>query len=128
MSTPQVLRWYYAATAIFLLLDYGFSVNLRIAFLESQPAARAAYYAVCFACLWLMAWRPAWSAAIGAVESAVTIGALIISLMLKIMSVNESIVSENAVIFGFEDVGNFILSGSIAYLSWVAALKRLKSH
>lgn len=128
MSTPQILRWYYAATAIFLLLDYGFSINVRMAFLESQPAARAVYYAVCFGCLWLMAWRPAWSAAIAAVESIVTIGALIVSMMLKIMSINESIVYESAVIFGFEDVTNFLISGSVAYLSWVTALKRLKSH
>jgi len=33
----NVLIIYYAATALFLALDYGFGINLRAAFLENMP-------------------------------------------------------------------------------------------
>ena len=126
MTTTRVLRWYYAATALFLLLDYGIGINVRVAFLEPFPAARAAWYGLCFGCLALMAWRPQWSDVIAATESALVIGALVIGMMTKIMSINESIFLQSGVNFGFEDVTNFMISGSIAYWSWVAALRRLK--
>ena len=42
MFRDRILPWYYAATVLFLLLDYGFGVNVRIAFLEPFPAARLA--------------------------------------------------------------------------------------
>ena len=40
MNVARVLPWYYAATALFLILDYVFDINVRVAFLESLPAAR----------------------------------------------------------------------------------------
>ena len=71
-TTPfsnKVLVVYYAATAIFLVLDYAAGLNIRIAFLQPYPEARLAYYGVCFVCLGLMLWRPAWTVLIGAFES-----------------------------------------------------------
>lgn len=49
--TRNVLVSYYAATALFLLLDYLLGINLRLAFLDANAGFRAAYYAFCFACL-----------------------------------------------------------------------------
>ena len=57
----RVLQLYYAATIVFLVLDYGFGVNVRIAGLQGFPALKAGYYLVIFACLGLVLWRPAWS-------------------------------------------------------------------
>ena len=68
-DSRKVLVLYYAATLVFLVLDYAVGLNLRLAFLDSAPVARAAYYGVCFLCLALMLWRPAWTVFIGAFES-----------------------------------------------------------
>ena len=59
-SAPRrVLQVYYAATIVFLMLDYGADLNVRIAGLEGLPQLKAGYYVVIFACFGLMLWRPA---------------------------------------------------------------------
>ena len=64
-ASSKILLAYYAATALFLLLDVAWGFNVRLAFLETLPVARAAYYGVCFTCLGLILWRPAWTVLIG---------------------------------------------------------------
>ena len=63
-GSRRVLQAYYAATFVFLLLDYGAGLNLRIAGLEGFLKLKAGYYLVTFACLGLTLWRPAWSTAL----------------------------------------------------------------
>ena len=36
----NILRVYYAATVIFVSLDYGLDINVRAAFLENTPTLR----------------------------------------------------------------------------------------
>lgn len=62
----NVLIIYYAATAVFLTLDYGFGINLRAVFLENTPGLRMGYYLVLFCCIGLLLWRPQWSTFVGA--------------------------------------------------------------
>lgn len=125
MNATRILPWYYAATLVFLLLDFFGSVNVRVAFLDTLPAARVAYYGICFACLGLMIWRPAWTTLIGTFESLVTMIALIFGMALRVMVPNDAIVEENIAIVTSEQLVNFIIAGSIAYLSWVKGLKAL---
>jgi hypothetical protein len=54
MRADQILPWYYGATVFFLLLDYVFGLNVRLAFLDALPAAKLAYYGICFFCFGLM--------------------------------------------------------------------------
>jgi len=125
VNATRILPWYYAATLVFLLLDFFGSVNVRVAFLDTLPAARVAYYGICFACLGLMIWRPAWTTLIGTFESLVTMIALIFGMALRVMVPNDAIVEENIAIVTSEQLVNFIIAGSIAYLSWVKGLKAL---
>lgn len=125
VSATRILPWYYAATLVFLLLDFFGGVNVRVAFLDTLPAARVAYYGICFACLGLMIWRPAWTTLIGTFESLVTMLALIFGMALRVMVPNDAIVEENIAIVTSEQLVNFITAGSIAYLSWVKGLKAL---
>ena len=125
MNAARFLPWYYAATAVFLLLDYGFDVNVRVAFLESLPAARLGYYGICFTCLGLILLRPAWSTVIGAFESLVTLVALIFGMGLRVLVPNDAIFAENADIVTIQEIVNFLISGSIAYLSWVKGIEGL---
>jgi len=125
MSAIRILPWYYAATIVFLLLDYAAGINVRVAFLESLPTARAAYYAICFVCLGLMIWRPAWTTLIGTFESLVTLVALIFSMGLRVLVPTDAIFDENATFVTPYEIINFILAGSMAYFAWVRGLREL---
>ena len=127
MFRDRILPWYYAATVLFMLLDYGFGVNVRIAFLEPFPAARMGYYLVCFACLALILWRPTWSTLIGTVESLVTLVALILSMALRVMIPNDAIFEQSVGFVGYQEILNFLIAGLVAYSSWTTGLKRLRS-
>jgi len=125
MSTIRILPWYYGATVVFLLLDYFMGINVRVAFLEPLPAARAAYYAICFICLGLMIWRPGWTVLIGTFESLVMLVALIFGMGLRVLVPTDAIFAENASFVTMQEVVNFIIAGSVAYLAWVRGLKEL---
>ncbi len=125
MNAARVLPWYYAATVVFLILDYTAGINVRIAFLEGLPAARIGYYGVCFACLGLILLRPAWATLIGTFESLVTLIALIFSMGIRVLIPNDAIFAENADIVTVQEMINFLLSGSMAYLSWVKGVREL---
>ncbi len=128
MRIDRILPLYYAATALFLLLDYGFGLNVRIAFLDALPAARMAYYGICFACLGLMIWRPAWTTFIGTFESLVTLIALIFGMAVRVMIPNDAIFEENATIITYQEVVNFVIAGGVAYLAWIRGLKELQGR
>ena len=121
------MRWYYAATAVFLLLDMLFNVNVRIAFLDALPELRAAYYGVCFTCLGMMVWRPAWTVIISAFESLVTLSALIISFGTRAMMIGGSTLAGAESFVSIQEVVNFLISGSIAYIAWSRGIAELQS-
>ena len=125
-ASTQIMRWYYAATAVFLLLDLLLDVNVRIAFLEASPALRAAYYGVCFACLGMMLWRPAWTVIISAFESLVTLSALIISFGTHAILVSDAMLEGREPFVSIPEVVNFLMSGSIAYIAWSRGIAELQ--
>ncbi len=128
MRADRILPWYYAATAVFLVFDYALGINVRIAFLDAWPAARLGYYAVCFACLGLVLWRPRWTTLVGTFESLVTLVALILGMALRVMIPIDAIVGENAAIVTYQELVNFVISGSVAYLAWVTGIRQLQRH
>lgn len=121
----RTLRLYYAATAVFLALDYIFGINVRIAFLEPLPAARAAYYGVCFFCLALIVFRPGWAVFVGAFESLVTVVALILSMGLRVIPMNDAMLEGGGDIVSAEEIVNFVISGSIAYFAWYRGIHEI---
>ncbi len=123
----RILVAYYAATAVFLLLDFALGFNIRLAFLEPLPAARAAYYGVCFACLGLMLWRPAWTVLVSAFESLVTLSALIISMGMRTLLVTDRVLETGTGLVTMPEIYNFLISGSVAYIAWVKGVNRLKT-
>lgn len=118
---------YYAATAVFLLLDFALGFNIRLAFLESLPAAKAAYYGVCFTCLGLMLWRPSWSVLISAFESLVTLSALIINMGMRALLVTDRVLETGAGFITMPEIYNFLISGGVAYIAWVKGINRLRT-
>lgn len=128
INVTRILPWYYAATALFLLLDYGLGINVRLAFLDALPTARVAYYGICFTCLALMLWRPRWTTLIGTFESLVTLIALIFGMAVRVMIPNDAIFEENAAFVSYQEIINFIISGSMAYFSWAKGLQQLRGR
>ena len=116
---------YYAATAVFLLLDLALGLNVRIAFLQGSPPLRAAYYGICFACLSLILWRPGWTPLVTAFESLVTLAALIVSFGTRAILASDAVLEGRDTALTLPEVVNFLLAGGIAYLAWTRGLREL---
>lgn len=132
MSVPNVSHGiiviYYAATAVFLSLDFFLGINVRVAFLETMPGFRLAYYAVCFGCLVLMLWRPAWTTVVALVESLATMIALIFTMALRSMIVTDAMLETGVGFVTMSEIVNFVIAGGAAYLSWLQGLKALANR
>lgn len=125
-AAANILLLYYAATFLFVVLDFAVGINVRLAFLEPYPAARLAYYAVCAVCLALMVWRPGSTELIGAFESLVTLIALILSTGMRAIIVSDATLEGTTKLLTFPEIVNFLLAGGIAYIAWVQGISRLR--
>lgn len=121
----RLLWFYYAATALFVLLDYCLDINVRLAALESYPAAKASYYVLCFVCLGLMVWRPSWSTWIAAGESLITLSILIISMALRVMIVTDDMLETGRGVVTMYELVNFMMATGAAYIAWIRSAKVL---
>lgn len=124
-AARSVLQAYYAATIAFLVLDYGFGMNVRIAGLQAFPGLKAGYYLVIFGCLGLTLWRPAWSTAVGVVESLATLVTLIFSVALRSMFPGDLALETGAGFVSVAELVNFVLTGSIAWYAWHRGMTQL---
>jgi len=125
-SSQSVMRSYYIATVLFLLLDIVFSVNVRIAFLDSQDTLRALYYAIIFACMVLILWRPGWTVIISVVESLVLLVALILNMGMRTMLVSDAMLESGTGFVTMPEIFNFMITGGIAYLALMQGIKDLR--
>ena len=124
----RILQAYYAATIVFLMLDYGAGLNVRVAGLEGLPQLKAGYYLVIFACLGVTLWRPAWSTAVGVVESLATIVTLIFSVALGSLFPTGQMLETGSAPLGVPEIVNFVIAGSIAWYAWQRGLAELFGH
>ena len=125
-DSSRILVLYYAATVVFVVLDFAFGFNIRLAFLEPLPTARIAYYALCFTCFALMLWRPAWTVLISAFESLVTLSALIIGMGMRTLLLTDRMLETGAGFVTMPEIWNFLISGGIAYIAWVKGIRHLQ--
>lgn len=124
----NILIIYYAATAVFLTLDYGFGINLRATFLENMPGLRMGYYLLLFGCFGLMLWRPQWSTLVGVVESLATLIALIFNMALRSMLVTDTMLETGTGFVTAPEIVNFIIVGGAAYVSYLQGARALASR
>jgi len=123
-----LLKVYYAATALFLLLDYLGGINVRLAFLDPWPLWRGLYYLGCFGCLGLIAWRPALTTLVATAESLITLAALIISMGYRVMTVSESLLTSSPEFVTTEEILNFAIVGLVAWYGWFHGSEALKKE
>lgn len=125
--TDRLLPAYYAATALFLLLDVGFDINVRVAFLEQWPIWRVLYYGILFGCFILMLRWPDWREVIAGLESLVTLVALILHMGVR-ATAGGGVVDGEFVPVTLEEIVNFLMSGGFAYHSWVRGSDALRKR
>jgi len=123
-----LLKAYYAATVLFLLLDYLGGINVRIAFLDPWPAWRSLYYLACFGCFGVIAWRPGLTTLVTTVESLLTLAALITSMGVRVMTVSGSVLTSSPDIVTAEEILNFAIVGFIAWYGWFRGAEALKKQ
>jgi hypothetical protein len=124
----NILAVYYAATALFVSLDYGFGINIRAAFLENTPGLRLGFYVMLFACLALIIWRPQWSTIVGTIESLGTLIALIVSMALRSMVVTDAMIESGTGFVTIQEIVNFLIAGGAAYYSYATGVRALFSQ
>ena len=125
MNQLTVLRAYYAATLVFLLLDYLLDINVRLTFLENQSVLKALYYVLCFACLGLMIWRPDWELVVGTIESVLSLSLLLLAMGVRVMTVSDQVLTGAAAPVSGSEVINFIIVGGAAWISWNRGMTEL---
>ncbi len=116
----RALRLYYVATFLFLLLDVGLGINVRITFLADSDGLRLLYYVACFGCLAVIIARPARTVPVAAVESLITMVLLILSTGTRVMHPDAA-----AGALTIEQLVNFLVSGFAAYLAWTRSMAAL---
>jgi hypothetical protein len=125
-SQVSLLRIYYAATALFILLDYFLNINIRLAALEQEPVWRALYYVFCFVCLGLMYWRPSWSAWIATGESLIILSLLIISMALRVTIVTDEMIEYGRGAVTMSEIANFMIVSGAAYFAYRRGASKIR--
>jgi len=116
--SAKLLNYYYAATIVFVLLDYLLYINVRVAFLQDWPAWRAFYYVFCFVCFGLMMWRPGWSTWIATFESVLTLSLLILDMGARVMIVTDEMIETGRGGVTMNELINFMIVSAAAYVSF----------
>jgi hypothetical protein len=117
--SAKLLNYYYAATIVFVLLDYLLNINVRVAFLQDWPAWRAFYYGFCFACFGAMLWRPGWSTWIATFESLLTLSLLILNMGVRVILVTDEMIETGRGGVTTGEIINFMIVSIAAYLSFM---------
>src|SRR5687767_618528 len=80
MTAPaRMIQAYYWLTPAFLFASWRYGFDVRVPFLDEWPLARAAYYALMFACAGVVFWRADLTAVVGRAETTLSASVLIIS-------------------------------------------------
>lgn len=128
LSGPARLVFgYYLVTPFFALLDLGFGINVRAAFLDGQPVLKLAWYALALACALAMAHWPDHAGLVGLAESGASIALLVIGTMTAYLGTVDAALSESAVEppFSPADMVNLVVSSAALIVSYIAAQARV---
>ena len=128
MAVPatRLMSTYYAATIVFLILDYVFDVNVRLVFLDSYPLWRAAYYAMCLVIFIVTLKYPPWGLVLGIGESLLVLSMLIITMAMRVMIVTEEMITEGHGYPTLREMANFAIASSVVYVGYWRGAQALR--
>jgi hypothetical protein len=128
VTSARLLKLYYLATGVFLLLDYLAGINIRVAFLAPWPGWRALYYLFCLGCLGLIVWRPALTLLVSTIESLLTLSALILGMGVRAMGLSVLALEDGGALISAEEVINFVIAGGVAWIGWFRGTQALQKQ
>ena len=116
----KIIQGYYWSIFLFIILDYGFGINIRITGFLYHPALKFLYYLFCISCLFIIYKFPAKSARVGLIESTTNIIILIFSMYLPLFTTADLIESGqfNNLVITAERVINLIFAGTINLIAF----------
>ena len=127
LSPSRLVTFYYAATIGFVVLDWLFGANFRVAFLDDLPAWRVAYYLACGLCFLVM-WRyPQWALPLAALESLINLVGLILETGVRVMVPSVAMLERGEDLFTVQEWINFLLSGAVGYAAWSYRSRALRT-
>lgn len=122
----MISAWYWL-TPVFVVLDWLFDLNWRVAGLD-EPPLRAVYYLGCLVCACLISWRPATAPWVGLAESVINFTLLIVGVWLSLVAAPAAIADSQPIqVMTLGRLVNFLLVGTILVLSFnrsIAAMRR----
>jgi hypothetical protein len=122
----RLLRLYYLATPLFILLDLFFNLNVRAAGLSAYPIAKWSYYFFVLACAGFIWKVPRWSLLTGFVESSVNLVVLFVGFVGPYYRMLAASVETTPMgnPYTLNSVFNFFLSGSILLVAFYSQIPR----
>ena len=126
----KIIQGYYWSIFLFIILDYGFGINIRITGFIDHPLLKFLYYIFCIVCLILIYKLPGKAAKIGLVESSTNIIILIFGTYLPIYTSFDLIEAGKVDGIGIttERVINMIFAGTINALAYYYNRKLISSQ
>lgn len=127
-----VPKLYYAIIPVFILLDYFWGINIRVAILDSEPLYKGLYYGFCIFCGVIVYIIPWCSSIVTLVESVIIIVMTILGVFIqyaRTITQTDDILNtdfETIGLVGPEHVVNLCLIGVIATCTFKKSLVELE--
>jgi hypothetical protein len=124
----EIIKWYYWATVIFVVLDLAFSINIRTAAFGGNAIYKFYYYAFCFICLAVIMLKPKLAFIVGLLESTISIVLLILGFLVPLYLVPGQIESgvDLASVVTTNKIINFLISATIESFAFYGAIYGFK--
>jgi hypothetical protein len=124
-------KLYYAVTPLFILLDYVWHINVRVAVLDSEPLYKGLYYGFCILCGVAVYVVPRCSSVVALVESVIVFSMTVLSVFVPYVQVilqMDDILNadfQNVGILSVPYIVNLVLAGGMAALTFKKSLYEL---
>lgn len=127
----SIPKLYYTITPLFILLDYVWNINVRVAVLDSAPLYKGLYYGFCILCGVVIYIVPQCTSVVALVESAIIFTMTVLSVFVPyvqtIVQIDDILNSEiqNVSIVNVPHIVNLVLAGGMAALTFNKSLRVL---
>jgi len=115
-----VPKLYYAITPVFILLDYFWNINVRVAILDSEPLYKGLYYGFCIFCGVVVFIIPQCARVVTLLESSIIFVMTIVGLFIpyaRAISQMDDILNSDILTAGIiepQHIVNLVLAGAVS--------------
>lgn len=126
-----VPKLYYAVTPVFILLDYLWHINVRVAILDSEPLYKSLYYGFCVFCGIMVYIVPWCSSIVAFFESGIILIMTILGLFIpyaRAISQMDDVLNadiQTISVMGPPHIINLVFAGGIAFYTFRRSLDEM---